>query len=277
MHTVVMYFAYVDETGYDSGSPVFVMCGIVVDAVRLRRTQEDFTQIFSRLESITGRSLKELKSSDMLPGKGRWKGVQGETRRNLVTNLCEWIGSRRHSLVLAALDRSLHEVRDPTAKELTDIWLAGAVHVALQLQRCNQAKQANKGRTVLVFDDNKVGMDSFTDFVYEPAAWTSSYYGLTGKDLPLNQIVDSPFAVKSHHVGLVQIADLFAAIFRHHSELTDFAFPENYPGERAHYAEWVSQLAPRLIGRQHRLPSTSKSECAQWYRDLMPASLAQLK
>ena len=82
--------------------------------------------------------------------------------------------------------------------------------------------------------------------------------------------------MKSHHVGLVQVADVFAAIFRRHSELADYGLEEKYAGERAHVAEWVEQLTPRLLGKAHRWAARTNSDCSTWYSAIAPATLKAL-
>jgi hypothetical protein len=140
-----MHFCYVDETGNDDKSPVPLMAGIVIDASRLRRTQEEFGKIFENLWGLTGRSLRELKSTDMLPGKRTWQGVDGAVRSTVIGNICDWISARSHEIALAAVDRSLHRASPAGCPELRDEWQAAAVHVLLQLQRYGKAKPAWQG------------------------------------------------------------------------------------------------------------------------------------
>jgi len=271
-----VYFAYVDETGIDGVSPLMVMVGVVVNDERLNRTQGDFAAIFENLGELVIGTLKELKSSDMLAGSGAWRKVDGQKRRNVITNLCEWLCTRKHDLALAAIEHQAHAASAPGTPVLNDVWLAGASHIALQLQRAHQTKAGNKGRTVLVFDDNKRGLSDIADLVYDPPAWTDDYYDRQKKAPALDRLVDTPFAVKSHHVGLVQVADIFAAIFRRHSELADYALKEKYACEQAHVAEWVEQLTPRLLGKQHRWAARTNSDCSAWYSAIAPTTLKAL-
>ncbi len=143
---------------------------------------------------------------------------------------------------------------------MTSGWLAGASHIALQLQRAHQAKAGNKGGTVLLLDDNKRGLSDIADLVNDPPAWTDDYYDRQKKAPALDRLVDTPFAVKSH-VGLVQVADIFGAIFRRHAERAQYGFEEKYTGEQGHVAEWVEQLAPRLLGKAHRWAARTSSDC----------------
>lgn len=271
-----MYFCYGDESGNDNVSPALVMVGIVVDATKLRRTQEEFDEIFSSLCEVTGRPLKELKSSDLLPGKNAWNSVDGVVRRNVVTNLCDWVGVRSHKIALSALDRARHSASKPGCSQLQDEWQAAATHVVLQLQRHGLSKPKGKGRTVIAFDNNPRGLALLSDLVYEPPAWVEKFYERGKKEPALSQIIDTPFAVQSHHVGLVQVADLFAGLLRHYTELEDYGWSEKFSGERDQYREWVDLLRPSLLGNAHRWGKGNKSEAATWYRELAPASLLAL-
>jgi len=147
----------------------------------------------------------------------------------VITNLCEWLCTRKHDLALAAIEHQAHAASARGTPVLNDVWLAGASHIALQLQRAYETKAGNKGRTVLVFNDNKRGLSDIADLVYDPPAWTDDYYDRQKKAPALHRLVDTPFAVKSHHVALVQVADIFAAIFLRHSELADKASRRSTP------------------------------------------------
>jgi hypothetical protein len=268
-----MYFCYVDETGNDDKSPVMIMVGILLDATRLARTQAEFDVMLASLATQTGRSLRELKSTDILPGNKAWKGVAGETRRNVVENLCEWVHDRSHKLVVSALDRSLHAASTPGCPELEGEWQAAAAHIVLQVQRLQQGKDKKKGRTVVVVDDNKRGLALLSDLVYDPPSWTDDYYARGPKQAALDMIIDTPFAVQSHHVGLIQVADVLAGVLRRYVEIVDHGWEENYAGERGHYEAWVGLLRPSMIGKEHRWAKNNKSGCSLWYRDLAPPSL----
>ncbi|QYJ03504.1 DUF3800 domain-containing protein [Nocardioides panacisoli] len=268
-----MYFAYIDETGIDGTSPVTVLVGIVVNEVRATKSRVDLAEILTSLSSVTDPPMSELKARDLMRGKGVWRRVPGETRANVVTNICGWLNDRRHTLALAAIDNEKFAADCMAPAEIGTPWKAGALHLALQLQRAHQPKKRNKGNTVLVFDDNKVEASNFVDLMYDPPEWTDDFYGRPARSLRMDQIVDTPFVVKSHHIGLVQLADLFAAIFRRQAELGDFGEPEAYAGETERVTEWIEQLGGRLVAREHRHPARGGSDCAAWFRQMSPASL----
>lgn len=271
-----MYFVYVDETGTDGESPVMVMVGVVANSERLTRTTSELAKIFTSHAALTTKQA-ELKAKHLFAGNGPWRSVCGADRNAVVTELCEWFVERKHELALAAIDIAAFRKNPPSDSGLEDLWQAGALHVALQVQRLEQVKKGSKGMTVLVFDDNKVGVPRLAELVYEPPSWTDSYYDRKPKSPALDRIIDTPFAVKSHHVGLIQVADVFAHIFRRYSELADFGCQPKYADEAKHYQEWVSRLAPRLINRAHRWPTRTQSPCTEWYANLAPNALKQLK
>lgn len=272
-----MYFAYVDETGTDGASPLLVMVGIVVNGERLNRTQEELASISAGLSDYTTSLMKELKGRTLLGGSGPWRHVEGEQRRQVVTDLCQWLVARKHRLALAAIDHETFKNSPPPGVELRTAWRAGAFHVALQLQRAHQARPGSKGKTVLVFDDNKQEMDNLVDLIAAPPVWSDGYYARKSKTPPLHQLIDTPFAVKSHHVGLVQVADVFAHVFRRYSELLDYGVGEAYRGETEHYGHWVQTLTGCLLAPAHRWPTKSRSEIARWYQTAAPESLRKLR
>jgi hypothetical protein len=272
-----MYFAYVDETGLEGTSPLVVMVGVVANGERLARTQDELGGIFSELEAMTGGKLKELKSKNLFSGSGIWGAVPGQERRRAISSLCEWLCDRKHDLALAAIDKERLAAQPPGCQELSNIWQAAACHIALQLQRAHQSKSGSKGRTVLVFDDNKQETANFSDLIYSPPLWTDSYYNRPKKKSAFFEMIDTPFAVKSHQVGLVQVADVFAGILRRYAQLAEYNQQEKYPGELEHFAEWAGVLATRLVPSAHRWPKRSNSACAQWYSSIAPTSLVALK
>lgn len=48
---------------------------------------------------------------DLLPGKNAWNSVDGSVKRNVVTNLCDWVGVRSHKLALSALGQRMASAR----------------------------------------------------------------------------------------------------------------------------------------------------------------------
>lgn len=273
-----MKVCYVDESGNQSQDPCLTMVGIVVDATRLSRTREDFNDVFETVQSLFQENLKELKGAKMIFGRDRWRNVDPAIRKRIAEFFCDWIVNRKHHLAIAAVDRkalaSMKE--DGFPKEFLDPWLAGSVHIALQLQKHHQRLRNNKGHTFLFVDENKKSADQLAEVLFAAPAWTDSYYERPHKKPRLDQIVDSAFAVKSHHAGLVQVADLFALILRRYAELQDYGSNELWAGERVLIDQYVMTLKSRMLPRATRWPVKPQSECARWFNQIAPPSLLAL-
>lgn len=148
--------------------------------------------------------------------------------------------------------------------------------MALQVQKSNQAKSHHKGLTFLIFDENKAKADSLAELLWNPPQWTDDYYDKNKNKDRLDQLVDSSFTVKSHHAGLIQVADVFACIFRRYSEFKDFGYTEEWSGEKALIEGYVDALKARLLPRATRWPSKTASSCAKWFTSFAPSSLLGL-
>lgn len=269
-----MKIAYVDETGTDGKSPVLVMVGVVADTSRLSRTQEEFEALFDELGDLATKTLTELKSTEIYRGRRSWRGVDGDERHSVISGLCSWVGQRKHHLTLAAIDFQRWGKHGDGRME--DEWLAAALHTALQIQRANQGIKKRKGVTFLVFDEQKQKSDALAELLFDPPAWTHEYYGRSKNQVPLDQVLDTAFYAKSHHSGLVQVADLFAFVFRRHVEIVDYGAAEDYEGEADRIRSWVEVLSDRLVDRVHRWPSKPKNEAAQWFNEMAPRSLLDI-
>lgn len=70
-----MKFCYCDESGMQDKDPCFVAVGIVIDAVRLNRTKEAFGDIFDTLQKLFLEQFQELKGSELLQGRDRWRNI----------------------------------------------------------------------------------------------------------------------------------------------------------------------------------------------------------
>ena len=273
-----MKICYVDESGHTPQDPCLVMVGILVDAARLRRTQEEFGEFFDIIQDLFEENLHELKGSKMILGRDRWRKVCPDIRKQIVGYFCDWIVWRKHRLTLASIDQAkLKEIsKDREPAERRDGWLAAGLHVALQIQKANQKSGNNKGRTFLIFDDNKAKADNLSELFWKPPDWTDDYYGRKKKQDQLDQIIDTPFSIKSHHAGLVQVADLFAFIFRRYAEIKDYNIEEEWPGEKAFIDKCVDSLAKQLLRKSARWPARPGSSTAKWFNDIAPPSLKGL-
>ena len=274
-----MKFCYVDENLDNQCQLVQVMVGIVVDAQRLNRTRLEFGEIFGVVGDAFPGALRELKGSKIFYGRDGWRQVAPEVRKDIFRRIP--VSGLATASITSQCPRSTSAVLTPTflrttPRSLKDLWVAGAVHIALQLQRLHQGLDKNKGHTVIPFDENKLKADKLNEVLFGPPEWTEPYYDKTKKHQPLDQIIDSAFFTKSHHAGLAQVADLFAFAFRRYAELTEYEIQPEYPGELVDIQAIVQCLAAHLIARGHRWPKHPKNECAATFVNLAPRSLLDL-
>lgn len=273
-----MKVCYVDESGNAARDPCLIMVGVLVDTYRLNRTREEFADIFDAVQSLFEENLRELKGSKMIFGRDRWRKVDADVRKRIAGYLCSWVVKRKHQVALAAIDRKKlkRHLSGDIPNECHDEWLTGGLHIALQIQKANQGASKNKGNTFLIFDDNKAKADKLSDLLWHPPEWTDDYYGKNNKQDRLDQIVDTTFSIKSHHAGLVQVADLFAFIIRRYAEMTDFGIPEEWPGERALIEGYVDTLSKRLLPKGSRWSARPAGDSSKWFNAVAPASLIAL-
>ncbi len=273
-----MKVCYVDESGNQEQDRCLVMVGIVVDALRLNRTQEEFNEVFDVVQSLFQENLRELKGSKMIFGRDRWRNVDPVIRKRIAEFFCNWVVNRKHHITLAAIDRQrLAQVDGSAFAEVaSDPWLACSLHIALQLQKHHQGKGNNKGHTFLFVDENKKAADQLAELLFAPPGWTDDYYKRGKKQARLDQLIDSACAVKSHHAGLIQVADLYALILRRYAELCDYGSAEVWEGEKALINGYTRTLASRMLPLSTRWPTRSKSRCCQWYDQIAPPSLRAL-
>ena len=266
-----MRFCYIDETGFEPEADTAVMVGIVCDAQRLTRAQSDLGELFSADEFKLLRKMKELKGRHLYRGKKKWGKVDGDVRSDIMDKLVCWVAVRKHKLVLGALRSG-----KAAPIEGVDTWRSLALHLVLQLQREGQKRRQNKGRAVVVFDENKQEDDRMAELLAEPPPWTDDYYEHDDDKDRLDQVIDTAFTAKSHHVGLLQLADLYAYLFFRYEELASERAEAYWPEEREVLDARIATLSGQLIGPEHRWAKRTKSECMKWYVNEAPESLVNL-
>ncbi len=274
-----MKLCYVDESGDIGQDPCLIMVGILVDSSRLRKTQEEFSKYFSTVKKLFNENLTELKGAMIIHGRKRWRNVSLDDRKKIVEDFVNWIDERKHDLIVTAVDREKWGSRRSDSEvDIQNIWLTSALHIALRIQRLNKSMKNNKGRTLLIIDDNKTKADKLSDLLWNTPTWTDSYCRKKEREDRLNQIIDTPFSIKSHHGGLVQVADLLAFILRRYAEIKDYESREVWPGE----GEWIENLINNVLAK-HFNPKPGQwllrpqNNVERWFSDITPSCLKTLK
>ncbi|RKY54829.1 MAG: hypothetical protein DRP89_04495 [Candidatus Neomarinimicrobiota bacterium] len=273
-----MYIGYVDESGYvgharNPDQPVQAMACILPSAYNLHRTTDEFAGIM-RILRRNNIPLAELKAEEIYRGRGAWQRVNGDIRHKILTQYFNWLVNRRHKIILSLIDNNkffdLKDSGNQIAGRLGFPYVAGALHIALAVQKHNQGKKKNKGKTILIFDEQRDFEDTVEDLIARPPGFTDIFYGYRARDgSKLDQIIDTAYFVKSHYSFLIQTADTVAFVSRLYLQLTDYGMQESYPGELNRLQQWFNMIRGRLIPRTHVYPRGSY-EIFEFYRNVAP-------
>jgi len=271
---VAMKVCYVDESG-TAQDPVLVMVGVVADAARLHKTSRELSRVIEQIKSVFPEDLKELKGSRILYGKGGWRNVDAEERKKIFADLSTWLAERKHDIVLSAIENAKLSAASKAANGAPpavagNAWVAAGLNIALQLQAKHQGEANNKGNTFFFIDDNSQHFPALCDALWSPPVWLHGYYPRAKNQEPLDQIIDTAFAVRSHHCALVQVADLLAFVFRRYFELANSLSAPEWPEEAAFINQCVVSILPRLYSNAGAMKTANKCPCATWYRPVAP-------
>ena len=271
-----MKFIYVDESGGPDQSDVFTMCGLMVDAYRLRKKTQDFDELLKGMFAglPVQRPPRELKTKKFIEGGGPWKAIDAEERKEFLTNVCQLAVANGGKVFATALSFAAFDhaknlgLGQPTQDNR---WLASAMYTCCLLQKKMQGVSGRKGLTVFIMDDNKREMPKLSDALYQRRPWYDELYEQQrtkrGKPVwvgrsPLDrfdQIVNTAFAVKSDHSSLVQVADAISYIYRRHLELASGT--ERWTGERDFFTGLVGIIEPS----REKLGRCRKGPCYEFY------------
>jgi Protein of unknown function (DUF3800) len=264
-----MKFIYVDESGGRDQGDVFVMCGLMVDAYKLRKKTSDFDAKLEALFAKHPGNRGDLKTSKFINGSGGWNQIDAQERKDFLTDICQLAVANGGKVFGVAL--SFNAFDGAIAGEHghpfdNNYWIASAMFATALVQKKMQGVANSKGLTVLIMDDNKQHMPKLSDGLYTCDPWFDGLYQCkitkkgkriwaprTHKDR-FDQIINTAFAIKSDHSSLVQVADAISYIYRRHLELK--AAPEAYAGEQAYYDSLIAILDPQRekIGQSPALP-----------------------
>jgi len=279
-----MKVCYVDDSGNPVQDRVFVMVGIVADATRLNKTSRECTKLFENVRALVAKegkqSPQELKGSRILYGKDAWKHVDANKRKKVFSDLAGWLCERKHEIIISSIDTRKADcaveksrIPDEIAKHL---WIAGGLNIALQLQAKHKGERTNKGNTFLFIDDNCQKLPELCKLLWAAPKCLDGYYPKKSGDEHLDQIIDTAFAVRSHHCSLVQAADLLAFVVRRYFELLNSVSAAEWDAEPEFLRECLKAIAPRIYKNSGAMKSTNNSLFASWYRAIAPQGYDQL-
>ncbi|HNS19028.1 MAG TPA: DUF3800 domain-containing protein [Sedimentisphaerales bacterium] len=256
-----MYICYGDESGHcgkklNPKQPVQVMCGVLNDLTKLSKTQREHAEILSILNGY-GIPLAELKGSEAYRGRGAWEKVPADRRDRLYESILGWAAERACKFIVCPIDSvAFFGAKDrgcADSERFRFPYEASAMNILLALQRYQQPKRNNKGRTIVIFDEQPGHDTHLLELSSGDLAFTDSYTGYDAesksKSKPdrFDQIVDVPHFSKSHLAVLIQIADWAAFVVNRYLLLTVYEQAETYPGELVKIEAWHKQVREALV------------------------------
>lgn len=278
-----MYICYVDESGhcgrkFNPKQPVEVVCGVLTDVSKLFKTQREHTALLRDL------GLGELKSADAYRGRKEWGAVAPTERDALFEKLMNWADERKCKIIPCPIDAerffSDKEADGEISKRLVNPYEAGAINVVLALQRLQKSKKNNKGKTLVVFDEQQDHDENLLRILSGDLAFTDPYTGYRlrprarNQEPRLDQIIDVPHFSKSHLAVLIQIADFAAFIMCRYLAIAIYGRDESYAGEREKIVEWHRRIGTYRVPHTATDPPGSADICKYFRNDVRPTGWA---
>lgn len=267
-----MKFLYVDETGDRSQGDIFVMAGILIDAVRLPKHTKIIDEEVASILAQSPRNPREIKTKQLLSGRDKWKGVDPVIRKTraeaFVTKALAFSKIYAVALSLSAFE----EVSKKTDIPFKGHWAGAAMFLLALLQKKMLTIKRNKGLTVVIFDNNPRGMSVVSECLHVADAWFDPIYQPlkkvrgknTWKAVPkkerFSMIVNSAFSTMSEHSSFIQAADAISYVYRRHLELMETR--EDWQGEGA----YIDGLVEKLETIREKLGRTAGGQCIDFYQ-----------
>jgi hypothetical protein len=267
-----MFLCYVDESGFngkklDKKQLIQVMVGILVNLYNFHKTDNEFKEIFKIIQGKI--KINEIKGSEIYRGRNKWKGIKPSVRDKIIGLYIQWLNHRKHKIILSIVDnKKFFDIKNQNSRfkdyfnKLPYPWLLSAFHISLVIQKNNRKIKNNKGRTLLIFDEEDSFENELQKLIFNPPPFSDEFVPFDKKKekYRLNQIIDTAYFVKSHYSSLAQAADIVSFLFRLYFELTNKYRKEAYKGEKDKIYKWIQSINNNsLIQFKSIYPKPSKS------------------
>ena len=278
-----MKACYIDESGhcgktYNPAQPVEVLVGVLTDFYGLFKTQREQDAIIKKLNALNI-PISELKASQMYRGQGPWHGIDYKTRHGIIEGILQWSVDRKCKFIISPIDGNKFFTRKAKGCRVSTSLLypyeSGAFNSILAVQRMNAGEKNNKGKTVMVFDEQSDHDGRLLQMLDSDLTFTDGYTGYVykpkSKSNPprLEELVDVPFFSKSHQSKAIQLADLAAFVVNKYLLLTVYGQPEKFPGELELITKWYSIIGAQRVSHTHVNPKAC-DELTAFYHDVRP-------
>lgn len=270
-------FIYLDETGLDENTDVFVMVGLLIDAYSLRRITQEFDDLIGGFITNHGGKIQEVKTTSLFKPKGWWGNVNISDKQDYLSRVINLVIDNTEIYSIAISKNCFDKNNALPAEIKKNYWLIAALYIASLVQKKMRKLEKNKGNTVMVFDNNAKDVPKISDSLYAPNPWFDDLYQSSisspRKKKPkevkpeerFNQIINTAFSIKSQHSYIIQAADAVCHILRRHIELQSTG-KEKWSGEK----DQMTQLANSIILKKIKLgQSLAESPCLKYYKSII--------
>lgn len=253
-----MFLCYVDESGYNGNKfnakqPVQVMIGVLVNVYNYHKAHNEFQDVFNIIQKEI--PIKEIKAEEIYRGKKSWHDIKPEDRVAVIEYYLDWIlKSPSIKFIITAIDNEKYfqiKKDEPNLeyfKSLPCPYTLAGLHIAMTIQKINKIIKKNKGKTILIYDEEDEYEDHLSETIFKPSSFVNEFLEFDSKkEIKLDVIIDSVYFVKSHHSSMAQIADVASYFLRLYFELNFYGFSENYSGEKKKINVWVDTILKKAV------------------------------
>jgi hypothetical protein len=277
-----MYVCYAEQSGlcskrFDPDQPLQVLAGAVVEVDQLHKTYREQKEILA-IMATHGISPADFHAADIYRGRNAWEGVAPADRHKLFDLLLDWAANRKCRMIVSPIDTGRFFDRKVNGCIYSN-WFespyeAAAFNLLMSLQRHHAAAIGkNKGKTMVVFDDNGGHDRHMIHMLSGDLSITDDFTGYaTSKKNPLprfDQIIDTPCFSKSRTPILVQLSDCAAFIVRAYLLLFAFGRGDRYPGEFVVIERWYKKLG-KVLWPAGCIDPPGRSGMSGYFKEIRP-------
>lgn len=253
-----MFLCYVDESGYNGNKfnakqPVQVMVGVLVNVYNYHKAHNEFQDVFNIIQKEI--PIKEIKAEEIYRGRNSWRDIKSESRDAVIEYYLDWISdSPSIKFIITAIDNEKYfqiKKGNPNLEYFNSLpcpYTLAGLHVAITIQKINKNINKNKGKTILIYDEQNEHEDHLSEIIFKPPNFIDEFVEFDpGNGSRLDVIIDSAYFVKSHHSSMAQIADIASYFLRLYFELNFCGFSENYTGEKKKVTAWIDTILKKAV------------------------------
>lgn len=252
-----MKFVYIDESGSGSHTDTFVMVGLVIDRTKLKKYTQIFTDKFHEIFRQHSGNVKEFKTEKFFKTYNKSFRLSEKERDEFLHDTLKRVAAVCDIHYFALNLNEYQKIKEKGGYNclVRDYWTQSALFILGRIQRTYCKLKNNKGNSVIIMDHNVKFHQNLSDLIFDPPEWLGEITigNQSSKDKSISkhtkqrifdQIINTPFFMKSEHASLIQVADMVAFILRRYVEVCSNS--EAASVEKRFFCELVDIIYPKL-------------------------------